>query len=212
MTTKKKLEVFFDKENEKLKLIEKYEENIIFFNDLLKKGHKEDIEFVIPIKIHKYAESLISEGYYTKAFTILEEVERDLQKIRGQSKWYKMYLELTIFLQGVCLGRLKKYKESNKYFKQLIKQKSINDKPANDRYIAWYKSNKKDQIDVIFNPIVYISLSIGLIGFILNIANISNFRVPVVIVVIVWTTILFAFLAPYVWKKIIDKQKIEIEC
>ena len=145
MTTKGKLQAFFNTEKEELKLIEKYEENIIFFNDLLKNGHKEDIEFVIPIKIHNYADSLISKGYYTKAFKVLDEIEKDLQKIKGQSKYYEMYSELAIFLKGVCLGRLKKYRESNKYFEQLVKKRSINDKPSNDRYIDWYKSNKKSR-------------------------------------------------------------------
>ena len=57
----------------------------------MKNGHKEDIEYVIPIKMFKYADSLIQQGYYTKAFKILDETERDLEKIKGQSKWYGMH-------------------------------------------------------------------------------------------------------------------------
>ena len=68
---------------------------------------------------------------------------------------------------------------------------------------------KKSYIDEIFNQIVIISVSIALICLILNIAKIPYFRVPVIIEVIVWTIVLFAFFAPYVWKKIIDKQKIK---
>ena len=203
MTTKGKLKAFFDTEKESLKIIEKYEENIVFFNDLLKNGHIEDVEFVIPIKMYNYAFSLDRKGYYTKAFIVANELEKDLEKLRGQSKWYEMYSEGVVFLKGMSLGRLKKYRESNKYFKQLVDKK-----PTNDNYIDWYKSNKKFHIEDVFNQIIYIPLSIALICTILNIVRIQNFRVPNVIEVIAWTTVFFAFITPFIWKKIIDKQKI----
>jgi len=206
MTRKGKLEVFFNTEKEELKLIEKYEENIVFFNDLLKDCHKEDLEYVIPIKMFKYADPLIKKGYYTKAFKVLDEIERDLRKMKGQSKWYEIYSERVIFLKGVCFGRLKKYRESNKYFGQLIKKN-----PTNDNYIDWYKSNKKSHIDEIFNRIVYISLGAALTCLILDFVKIQNFRVPVIINVLIWAIVLLAFLAPYIWKEIIDKQKNRIK-
>jgi|GEM_PF-5101844 len=51
MTKKEELKTFFGTEKESRKWIEGYEKNIIFFNHLLKNGHNEDVEFVIPIKI-----------------------------------------------------------------------------------------------------------------------------------------------------------------
>ena len=86
MTTKGRLKAFFDNEKDEFKLIKKYEENIIFFNDLIKNGHKEDIEFVIPIKMYNYAFPLERKGYYAKAFVVADEIEEDLEKLKGQSK------------------------------------------------------------------------------------------------------------------------------
>jgi len=205
MTTKGKLEAFFNTEKEELKLIEKYEENITFFNDLLKNGHKEDIEYVIPIKILKYADPLIQKGYYTKAFRILDESERELEKIKGQSKWYGMYSEHIIFLKGVCFGRLKKYRESNKYFKQLV-----NKKPINDRYVDWYKSNKQCQIAEISNFIVIIVMSFYIVSVILSIANISIIKIPRIVGTFALIIGLLTWVVSYIWRKIIEKQRIKI--
>jgi len=200
MTTKGKLKIFFDTENEDLKLIEKYEENIIFFNDLLKNGHKEDIEFVIPIKMYKYANPLQRKGYYNKAFQILDEIEKDLEKLKGQSKWHGMYSEGVIFLKGVCWGRLKKYRESNKYFKLLVVKK-----PINDNFVAWYKSNKKNQIEEISNYIIVVAMVICIICVI---TNIITFRIPLIVEILAFSILAGTWIASYIWKKIIDKQEI----
>ena len=202
MTTKKNLKLFFDTEKEELKLIEKYEENISFFNDLLKNGHKEDIEFVIPIKIYKYADSLQKQGYYTKAFKVLNEIERDLEKLRGRSKWHEMYLEGVVFLKGVCLGRSRKYKDSNKYFKQLLEKKT-----TNDNFISWYKSNKQYQIEEISNFIVIVAMSIFLMGFILNVTNITTYKIPVIIETTSFIIGGITYISSYFWKRIIKKAK-----
>jgi hypothetical protein len=200
MTTKGKLKLFFDTENEDLKLIEKYEENIIFFNDLLKNGHKEDIEFVIPIKMYKYANPLEKKGYYNKAFKVLDEIEKDLEKLRGQSKWHGMYSERVLFLKGVCLGRLKKYRESNKYFKLLVVKK-----PINDNFVDWYKSNKKNQIEEISSYIIVVAMIICIICVI---TNIITFRIPLIVEVLTFSIGAGTWIVSYIWKKIIDKQKI----
>ncbi len=202
MTTKEKLKKYFDTEQNELKLIEKYEENITFFNELLKNGHKEDLEYVISIKMYNYANSLQKKGYYSKSFKVLNEIEKDLGRIKGLSKWYDMYLEGVLFFKGVCLGRLRKYRESNQYFAKLIKKK-----PTNDNFVDWYKSNKKHQIEEKSNIIVIIAGSIAIISIILNVMKLG---VPIIIEVITFTTVVLTWLTSFIWKKIIDKQEIKL--
>ena len=202
MTTKEELQAFFNRENEDRKLIEKYEENTLFFNYLLENSRKEDIEFVTHIKLFKYVDPLLKKGYFTKALKVLDEIVNDLEKIRGQSELYEMYSEQSIFYKGVSFGLLKNHRKSNQYFKQLVKKQ-----PINDNYIGWYKSNKKLHIDRILNRIGIVSLCFVLIFIVLDIVKIQDFKVPVIIEAIFWITLLSSILISFVWKKIIDKRK-----
>jgi len=204
MNSKSKLQVFFDSKQDNAQYIEKYEENIKFFNDLLQNGRKEDVEYVIPIKMYKYADPLNLTGNFQKSLTILYEIDNDLERIKGQSKWYKQYFEGVTFLKGVCLGRLKRYKDSNVEFKKLLLKN-----PSNDNYIDWYKSNKKNDIERVLN---WIS-AIGLTYYLLVIfADFVGIEVENIILREIGIAVaLLSFLTSYVWKKIIDKKKIIFE-
>jgi hypothetical protein len=148
MNSKGKIKTFFDSKRDYQEYIIEYERNISFFNDLLSNGRKDEIEYVIPIKLYKYVHSLHHTGNYKKALAVLDEIERDLDKIQGQSKFYNIFSEGIIFSRGVCLGRLKKYNDSNVEFKKVLKKD-----PSNKIYIDWYKANRKNQISRIFNMI-----------------------------------------------------------
>jgi tetratricopeptide (TPR) repeat protein len=204
MNTKSKIKDFFDSKQDNIQYIDKYEENLDFFNDLLRNGHKEDIEFVIPIKMYKYADSLNQTGKYKKALDVLLEIENDLDKLKGQSKWYNQYIEGVTFFKGVCLGRLKKYADSNKEFEKLLRKTS-----DNDNFIHWYKSNKKNQISNIMNKITIIGVIIYLIilfadfmGHKVNNLIIREFGLAIA---------LLSFAMSYIWRKMIDRQTIKIE-
>lgn len=204
MNSKTKIQLFFDSKHEDIEYIEKYEENIEFFNNLLKNGHKEDIEFVIPIKMYHYADPLNRTGNYSKALTILTEIEIDIEKLKGQSKRYNQFLEGVTFLKGVCLARLKKYKKSNIEFAKILKKN-----PSNDRYIDWYKSNKKNEIDRIFQA--FMILGFGYY-FIVLILQFSGHRIENLILrEIGFATALLAIVVSFVWKKLIDKQTIKLK-
>jgi tetratricopeptide (TPR) repeat protein len=204
MNSKTKIKTFFDSKQENAQYIEKYEENIDFFNNLLKVGHKEDIEFVIPIKMYHYADPLNQTGNYSKALTILTEIETDIERLKGQSKQYNQFLESVTFLKGVCLARLKKYKESNKEFSKILKKN-----PNNDRYIDWYKSNKKNEIDRL--SWAFLILGLGYY-FVVLILQFSGHRIENIIFrEIGLATALLSFLGSFVWKKLIDKQTIKLK-
>ena len=204
MNSKAKIQTFFDSQHENIQYIEKYEENIEFFNNLLKNGHKEDIEFVIPIKMYHYADPLNQTGNYSKALTVLTEIEEDIEKLKGQSKRYNQFLEGVTFLKGVCLARLKKYKESNIEFTKLLKKN-----PTNDRYINWYKSNKKNEIDRLFWIFLILGLGYYLLVIILEFAGhkIENLILREIGSAIALLTIVGSF----AWKKLIDKQPIKLK-
>lgn len=199
MNTKSKLQTFFDSKEENVQYIEKYEENKDFFNDLLLNGHKEDIEYVISIKIYKYADPLNLTGNHKKSLSILKEIENDLDKIKGQSKRYSQFLESVTFLKGVNLGRLKKYRDSNYEFEKLLIKT-----PTNDNYINWYKSNKKKQIGQFFDLITVIGVIYYLIIILFDFAGfkIKNlfFREFGLV------SALLSFTLSYIWKGMIDKK------
>jgi tetratricopeptide (TPR) repeat protein len=204
LNTKNKLRTFFDSKQDNVKYIQKYEENKDFFNDLLSNGHKEDIEFVIQIKLYKYADPLNKTGNYKKAQSVISEIENDLKKIKGQSRFYNQYLEGVTVLSGVCLSKLHRYTESNKEFEKLLRKK-----PGNGKFIGWYKSNKKNTISRIKDRIIQIAVIYYLSVLIIEIANddIGNFSIRDIGLVIAF----LAMVISYILKRKIDKQEIKFK-
>jgi tetratricopeptide (TPR) repeat protein len=204
MNSKAKLKTFFDSKRDFAEYVEMYDENKDFFNDLLKEGRKEEIEFVIPIKMYKYADSLIYTGNYRKALAVLSEIDKDLEKIKGQSKLYKQYLEGVTFLKGVSLGRLKKYRESNIEF-----EKALRNNPTNDKFINWYKSNKKEYISKILNSIAIIGVFYYVI---IIIFDLSGHHIKITFIRLIGIAVaLLSYGLSYVWKQIIDKTELKFK-
>jgi hypothetical protein len=200
MNTKSKIKSFFDSNQENSRYIEKYEENKDFFNDLLKNGYKEDIEFVIPIKMYKYADPLNQTGNYIKALAILGEIETDLEKIKGQSKFYNQYSEGVIFLKGVCLARLKKYNKSNIEFKKLLGSKK-----NRENFLQWYKSNKKKAVIRALDRIAIIG---GIYYIVIAALEILNLKQENFIVRDIGLAVgIIAFAASYFWRKANEYEK-----
>ncbi|MBS1546279.1 MAG: hypothetical protein JST38_04505 [Bacteroidetes bacterium] len=158
MTTKKKLQAFFDAAHPKAQYIQAYEENIEFFNELLHTGRAEELDYVLPIKLLKYADPLGQSGQYAKALRVLGEVERDLPKLRGRSKWFDQYDESLTFLIAVNLARMKRYADSNSHF-----QKLLSSNRSNESYENWYRSNKKALVDRYLTTIMVL----GVLGYLL---------------------------------------------
>ena len=204
MNTKSNIKSFFDSNQENFRYIEKYEENKDFFNDLLNNGHKEDIEFVISIKLYKYVDPLNQTGNYTKALAILREIETDLEKLKGHSKFYTQYSEGVIFLKGVCLARLKKYNKSNIEFKKLLGSKK-----NKENFFRWYKSNRKKAIVRTLDRIAIIGGTYYLIILGLEILKLKqeNFMVRDIGLAVG----IVAVATSYFWKKTIEKKAIENE-
>lgn len=153
MSNKNTLKIFFESKRKYEEYIEKYENNILYFNELLSNGHKEDIEFALNIKIYNYIGPLSYSGSYSKALKVVIETEKELEKIKGQSTLFKLFSESCRFQKALNLSRLKRYKESNVEFEELLKSN-----PNNDNFLNWYKSNQANIIWGIFNKIIYVSI------------------------------------------------------
>lgn len=166
MESKKTLQRYFEQSHSNTEFVIKYEENKNYFKELLHTGHKEDLEFVINIWLSNYINALILEGRYKTAMKEISDLELVLNKIKGVSEAYRIFYEGTLFLKGVNLRHLKKYKESNVVFREYI---TLN--PTNDKAINWYKANLKSRITIITESVAFIGLFMWLSVIILNLTN-----------------------------------------
>jgi hypothetical protein len=200
MTPKAKLETFFSSDKDSSSQISKYEENKLFFNDLLVNGSVEDVQFVLKIKIMNYASSLNDVKEYKKALIVIDEIERDFERVKSRQTFYKTYLPLSILLKGILLHRLRKYSLSNIEFKRLLLLE-----PKNENYLKWYKSNKKNQIGFFFTIVTYISLAFYVM------VRFGSWSYPIfdnVIILYVGLVIAIAsFIISFIWRKMIDKSQ-----
>jgi tetratricopeptide (TPR) repeat protein len=198
MNTKKKLQAFFDETHDKAQYIQAYEENKAYFDELLRTGRWEEIDFVLPIKLWKYADSLGQSGQYSKALKVLSEVERDLPKLKGRSRWHAMYEESLTFLKAVNLARLKRYKESNELLKELLTAKR-----PNENYANWYRSNQKALVDRFLQPVMIVSMLGYLV--ILGLDWLDLVRVSIWMRTIAFAVSISAFVGSWIYGKWIDR-------
>ena len=114
-----------------------YKKHKTYYENLNNALDKMTIEEFILVK-HKYCNALDKEKQYNDALILTQQCYKLLDRLKGKSsEFYSSLHENTLFWEGVMLGRLKKYSESNERFKELI---IIN--PKNEKYQNWYFSNK----------------------------------------------------------------------
>ena len=114
-----------------------YQKHKTYYENLNNALDKMTIEEFILVK-HKYCNALDKEKQYNDALILTQQCYKLLDRLKGKSsEFYSSLHENTLFWEGVMLGRLKKYSESNERFKKLI---IIN--PQNEKYQNWYFSNK----------------------------------------------------------------------
>jgi tetratricopeptide (TPR) repeat protein len=134
----------------KEEVIKYYEANKLYFDNYQAQTHPDSILNIIDIKL-SYCNALISKHHYTDCLEILTHVNIMLNKLEkdktiDSNKRYERYL----FIEGVVLGYLKRYEESQTNFKELLHIDS-----RNDLYKDWFKSNR----------IKIISKRSGLVGY-----------------------------------------------
>jgi hypothetical protein len=198
MTPKAKIEAFFSSDNDSFSQITKYEENKLFFNNLLVNGSIEDVQFVLKIKIMNYVSSLNDIKEYKKALIIIEEIERDFEKVKSRQTFYKTYLPLAILLKGVALHRVRKYSQSNVEFKRLLLIE-----PKKEKYLKWYRSNRKNKIAVPLMILTSIALTFHVL---VRLGSLSYPFFDNVIIQYVGLIVgIISFIISFVWRRIIDK-------
>jgi hypothetical protein len=130
---------------------------------------------LISIKLLKYAVSLRKEYYYTKCLAVLAEVEKVLPLLKGHSDLYEQYHEAFLFNKGVCLRYLKKYRESNVLFKELLR---IN--PDSKLYHEWFTSNRINIITSRTRPVYYALFAIGALFMVASALGDENYWIKVI--------------------------------
>lgn len=116
-------------------VIDFYERNALYFENISKHREGEEIEELANIQI-SYILALEKKRHYSKASKLLQQVETLFNKLKDSPSFDKVN-ERYIFASGVIAQRLKKYEDSQNYFTKLIKID-----PDNDLYKNWYESNK----------------------------------------------------------------------
>ncbi len=175
-----------------------YESNRDYIEELISKGHIEDLEMMVPIKLMKYADPLNQAGNYSKSLKITLEIEESLKKMRSV-KYYKVYAEYAQFLKAVCYGRLKKYTQSNEVFKDLLTKN-----PDNEMFADWYRGNQKAKIDLVLNPILYTGVGFYLVMLGLELSGFESKTDFLQISGL--ATGLLSFVLSYLLKKWVDKR------
>ncbi|MDD2799130.1 MAG: hypothetical protein PHV20_11105 [Bacteroidales bacterium] len=135
---------------------------------------------------HKYCNALDKQKQFNEASILVEQCYKLLDRLKGKSSEYYLSLqENTLFWDGVILGRLKKYSESNEKFEELI---VIN--PNNDVYQKWYYSNKEWISKKKFDFLEYVLLAIMVFNLLFGKQifgkQVFYFQVPIVIILVVW--------------------------
>ena len=182
-----------------------YKKHRTYYENLNNALDKMTIEEFILVK-HKYCNALDKEKQYNDALILAQQCYKLLDRLKGKSsEYYSSLHENTLFWEGVMLGRLKKYSESNERFEKLI---IIN--PKNEKYQNWYFSNKDWIFKKKFDFWEYILLAIMIIVLFFGKQIFGKFlfyvELPIFILFIVW------FIYRIIYRKIIkyrEKNKLK---
>lgn len=162
-----------------------YKKHRTYYENLNNALDKMTLEEFILVK-HKYCNALDKQKQFNEASILVEQCYKLLDRLKGKSSEYYLSLqENTLFWDGVILGRLKKYSESNEKFEELI---VIN--PNNDVYQKWYYSNKEWISKKKFDFLEYVLLAIMVFNLLFGKQifgkQVFYFQVPIVIILVVW--------------------------
>jgi hypothetical protein len=162
-----------------------YKKHRAYYENLNNALDKMTIEEFIVVK-HKYCNALEQEKKYNDALTLLQQCYKLLDRLKNKSsEYYSNLHESTLFWEGVILGRLKKYSESNERFERLI---IIN--PQNEKYQNWYFSNKdwifKEKVVFWEYTLLAIMISVLLFGKFIFGEFLFYVELPIFILFIFW--------------------------
>ena len=177
-----------------------YESNKLYFDNYKVQTQPDSILDMIDFKL-TYCDALISEKHYTDCLDILTHInilvnKLDKVQISGYNSRYERYL----FTEGMVLGRLKRYEESQNNFKELVRID-----PKNDLYKDWYVSNKTNIIAKQSNIVGYTGCGIIILDLILDI--LFNIRLSKYVSLIGVVVMVLGFTYPYLLRKFSQMMK-----
>ncbi len=117
-------------------VIKFYEKNKSYFDDYQIHSDSVTIRELITVK-QKYCDALISKYHYSSCLELFKHLDILINKLdKDSNDDYNLINEEFLFTQGIVFGRLKRYDESQIYFKELIKID-----PESYLYKDWYEGN-----------------------------------------------------------------------
>lgn len=162
-----------------------YKKHRTYYENLNNALDKMTIEEFIVVK-QKYCIALEKKTQYGVALIVLEHIYKLLERLKNKSsEYYDKFYEITLFWEGVVLGRQEKYSESNERFEKLI----VID-PKNKKYQDWYITNKdwifKKKYDFWEYLLLFIMIIAALFGKQIFGKYLLYFDLPLLIIFIYW--------------------------
>ena len=130
-------------------IIKFYESNKHIVDNYQDLQESESIIILIDLKL-SYCNALISKHHYNDCFDALTHINILVNKLLKDTNEYKIRHERYLFTEGVVLGYLRRYEESQGNFKELVKID-----PRNDLYKDWLKANRTQIIAKQSNVVGY---------------------------------------------------------
>lgn len=148
---------------DKEEVIRFYETNKLYFDNYHLQTQPDSIVEMIDIKL-TYCDALISKNHYTDCFEILTHVNIMVNKLgEFQTDSHNSRFERYLFTEGIVLGYLKRYEESQSNFKKLVQID-----PKNDLYKDWLESNNTKIISKQSNIVGFAGCGIIMLDLILD--------------------------------------------
>lgn len=131
-------------------VIDFYESNLVYFENYQFINGQEKISEFIDIKLH-YSNSLFENSHFEKVLKISEQVDELLTRLKNDHWNFEQSKRHSLFLKGMALGNMKRFKESYPIFKYLLKSD-----PDHYYYKIWYNYAKLGLYNWLFHGLAIV--------------------------------------------------------
>jgi hypothetical protein len=176
-------------------VIKFYEANRLYFDNYQIHSQVESIRSIVDVKL-SYCEALISKSHFTKCLAILGHVNILIQSLeKAKADGYAQRHERYLFTEGVVFGYLKRYEDSQRNFKELVKID-----PDNDLYKDWFEGNQVKIIGKQSNFIGFAGFAIVMLDLVSD--TVLKIKLGLYVSVIGFIIMAVGFSLPYIIKRI----------
>ncbi len=140
-----------------------YESNILYFNNINIDSDLSKSKDIIDVKL-SFCYALIDLGHFTKCYDFTKILNIDLNRIIDKDSFeYHERYEKYLFAEGMVLSRLQRYDESQTSFKELIKID-----PEKNIYKEWINGNRTRLLQKQINFLGWFGFGLVMLDLILS--------------------------------------------